>query len=79
MRGASVCPVCGGEGASSLSGWGLICKRCFLEWHWTHDDGVYAFVLPENKYKEPPRWSVVPHGCLPIIREEHERDLEHQN
>lgn len=65
-----LCPACGKEGASTDTGWGLKCKGCWLEWHWTADEGVYGFVLPENRMNKNGGWTLVPSGCLPIIREE---------
>jgi hypothetical protein len=64
-----LCPACGGESSSPM-GWGLVCKECALEWHWEADFGVSTFSLPEKRYTgNGDEWSLVPDGCLPIIRE----------
>jgi hypothetical protein len=52
-------------------GWGLYCKVCRLEWHWTADTGVYAYSRLETRYEKDP-WVMVPMGTLPVFIEERE-------
>ena len=73
MRDTPRCPACGSESHCPM-GWGLVCKECKLEWHWTADFGVGTFSLPEKRYTgKGDEWSLVPYWCLPIIREDRER------
>ena len=69
-----ICPSCGREGNSTNSGWGVACKGCLLQWHWSAKDGVYSFHLPEKGFDDNAAggWTLVPDGCFPVVREEEE-------